>query len=152
MRKGLLSTALVIASVLFVAGPVLAADCVPTPPDQMGPFYKPGAPVRSSVGSGYILTGAVRSARDCAPIPGATIELWLAGPDGDYDDAHRATVRVDAEGRYRFESSLPPPYFGRPPHIHIRVSAEGFRTLVTQHYPVPGALSALFDLVLRPDR
>jgi protocatechuate 3,4-dioxygenase beta subunit len=78
------------------------------------------------------------------------IELWLAGPDGGYDDAHRATVRADSKGRYRFESDAPPPYFGRPPHIHLRVSAKGYQTLVTQHYPEQGAKNASFDLVLVP--
>jgi hypothetical protein len=29
-----------------------SADCKPTQPDMLGPFYEPGAPVRTSVGSG----------------------------------------------------------------------------------------------------
>ncbi len=33
------------------------ADCKPTQPDMLGPFYEPGAPVRTSVGSGYVLSG-----------------------------------------------------------------------------------------------
>jgi protocatechuate 3,4-dioxygenase beta subunit len=33
------------------------------------------------------------------------------------------------------ESNFPPGYSGRPPHIHIRISANGFRSLATQHYP-----------------
>lgn len=152
MRRGKTIPVLLVIGVLFSAGPVAAADCVPTPPDQLGPFYKPGAPVRSAVGTGYVLAGTVRSSRDCSPLPGATVELWLAGPDGEYDDAHRATVPANAEGRYRFESNAPPPYFGRPPHIHVRVSAKGFAILVTQHYPVKSASSAVFDLVLNPER
>lgn len=139
--------------VLFLqTGSASAATCTPTPPDQLGPFYRPGAPARSSVGKGYTLTGTVRSAKDCAPIQGATIELWLTGPDGTYDDAHRATVLADAQGAYRFESNPPPPYFGRPPHIHVRVSAEGFDTLVTQHYPEQGTREAVFELVLVPSK
>jgi len=55
--------------------------------------------------------------------------------NGEYDDAHRATIIADASAAYRFESNLPPPYSGRPPHIHLRVSARNFKTLVTQHYP-----------------
>jgi len=129
-----------------------AAACKATEPDMLGPFYKPDAPIRSSVGTGYTLQGTVRSSKDCAPVPGATIEFWLAGPDGEYDDAHRATVVVDASGAYWFESNLPQPYFGRPPHIHVRVSASGFKTLVTQHYPEPGKRAGVFDLVLVPSR
>ena len=67
-------------------------NCKPTQPDMLGPFYEPGAPVRTSVGSGYVLSGAVLAANECKPIPNARIEFWLANPRGDYDDAHRATV------------------------------------------------------------
>jgi protocatechuate 3,4-dioxygenase beta subunit len=133
-------------------GSARAQECEPTRPDMLGPFYEAGAPERSKVGEGYVLTGRVLSARDCSPLEGARIELWLAGPGGRYDDAHRATVRSGEGGSYRFESNFPPGYFGRPPHIHIRVSAEGHRTLVTQHYPEKGSSGASFDLVLIPAR
>ena len=33
-----------------------SASCKPAPPDVPGPFHKPGAPERSSVGKGYILS------------------------------------------------------------------------------------------------
>jgi protocatechuate 3,4-dioxygenase beta subunit len=102
------------------------------------------------VGKGYVLQGTVRSSKDCRPVPEAKIELWLAGPGGEYDDAHRATIITDALAAYQFESNLPPPYYGRPPHIHLRVSAKGFKTLVTQHYPAGGTVSAVFDIVLVP--
>lgn len=131
---------------------VVAAECTPTAPDQLGPYYAPGAPERSSVGTGYVLEGTVRSASDCSPVPGAKVEFWLAGPAGRYGDAWRATVIAGTSGEYRFESHFPPVYYGRPPHIHIRVSAPGFRTLVTQHYPSTGSAQAFFDLVLKPSR
>ncbi len=126
--------------------------CEPTREDHLGPFYEPNAPVRSSVGQGYLLSGAVRSAADCSAIAAARIEFWLTGPDGHYDDAHRATVLADSSGGYRFESNFPRAYSGRPPHIHIRVSAPGFRTLVTQHYPEQGQTGGSFELVLVPAR
>ena len=69
--------------------------CAPTPPDALGPFYKPKAPLRNSVGKGYALSGIVMSTKDCSPIPRAHIELWMAGPDGDYKDDYRATVIPD---------------------------------------------------------
>jgi catechol 1,2-dioxygenase len=124
------------------------ADCKPTQPDMLGPFYEPGAPVRTSVGSGYVLSGAVLAADDCKPIRNARIEFWLANPKGEYDDAHRATVFAGERGGYRFESNVPVSYSGRPPHIHVRVTAPGFEELVTQHYPEPGQVKANFDLVL----
>jgi protocatechuate 3,4-dioxygenase beta subunit len=116
----------------------------------LGPFYKPDAPLRDAVGQGYVLEGAVRSAVDCSPIAKARIEFWLAGPDGNYDDEHRATV-VTGAGEYRFESNYPPKYNFRPSHIHIRVSAEGYRTLVTQHYPGKESNRGAMELVLVPE-
>jgi catechol 1,2-dioxygenase len=124
------------------------ANCKPTQPDMLGPFYEPGAPVRTSVGSGYVLSGAVLGAEECKPIPNARIEFWLANPRGEYDDAHRATVFAGERGRYHFESNVPVSYGGRPPHIHVRVRASGYEELVTQHYPERGQRKANFDLVL----
>jgi protocatechuate 3,4-dioxygenase beta subunit len=124
------------------------ANCKPTRPDMLGPFYEPGAPLRTSVGSGYLLSGAVLAAEECKPIRKARIEFWLANSRGDYDDAHRATVFAGERGEYRFESNVPVSYESRPPHIHIRVRARGYEDLVTQHYPERDQRKANFDLVL----
>jgi len=124
--------------------------CQPTQYEEIGPFYRPDAPVRSRVGRGYELNGTVLSAGDCLPIPKAKIELWLVNPKGEYDDAHRATVFADRKGRYRFESNRPTEYVGRKPHIHIMVTAEGYEQLITQHYPRKGDSEGVFDLVLVP--
>ena len=59
------------------------ANCKPTQPDMLGPFSEPGAPVRTSVDSGYVLSGTVLGATECKPIPNAQIEFWLANPRGD---------------------------------------------------------------------
>jgi protocatechuate 3,4-dioxygenase beta subunit len=123
-------------------------NCKPTQPDMLGPFYEPGAPVRTSVGSGYVLSGAVLAAEECKPISNARIEFWLANPRGEYDDAHRATVFAGQRGEYRLESNVPVSYGGRPPHIHVRVKAPGYEELVTQHHPESGQRKANFDLVL----
>ncbi len=124
------------------------ANCKPTQPDTLGPFYEPDAPVRTSVGSGYVLSGTVLAAEECKPIRNARIEFWLANPRGEYDDAHRATVLAGKRGGYRFESNVPVSYGGRPPHIHVRVTAPGYEELITQHYPERGQRRANFDLVL----
>lgn len=152
MRGKILTAVLFLLTGILAAANVTAETCRPTEPDMLGPFYKPGAPVRESVGKGYMLKGVVRSAKDCSPQAGAQVEFWLANPDKDYDDDHRATVIADRSGAYRFESNQPKPYWGRPPHIHIRVSAKGFKTLVTQHYPQKDAASASLDLVLIPQQ
>jgi catechol 1,2-dioxygenase len=123
-------------------------NCKPTQPDMLGPFYEPGAPVRTSVGSGYVLSGTVLAAEECKSIPNAKIEFWLANPRGNYDDAHRATVFAGQRGEFRFESNVPVSYGGRPPHIHLRVRAPGYEELITQHYPQRGQRKANFDLVL----
>ncbi len=135
---------------IILLSSVQAEVCSPTQPDMLGPFYQEDAPVRSTVGKGYVLRGTVRSSKTCLPVSGAQIEFWLVGPDEKYDDSRRATVYADQKGAYRFESNYPAPYFGRPPHIHIRVTARGFSPLVTQHYPEKGKSAAVFDLVLIP--
>jgi len=154
MSVGMVATVLSISAFLYTGTIVAGQDkaCTPTEPDMLGPFYKPDAPVRSSVGKGYVLGGVVKSSAGCAPIKGARIEFWLAGTDGKYDDEHRATIFSGGTGSYRFESNIPEPYFGRPPHIHVKVSAKGFKTLITQHYPEKGKASAHFDLVLVPSQ
>lgn len=133
------------------AQPLTEYRCQPTREDEMGPFYRSGAPLRSRIGEGYLLTGNAKSAVDCAPIASALVELWQAGPDGRYDDAHRAAIITGEAGYYQLETDFPGEYFTRPPHIHIRVSAPGFKTLVTQHYLERGTAKANFDLVLTPE-
>ena len=130
---------------------VQGTQCQPTPPDAMGPFYKPDAPVRDWVGYGYMLTGKVLSAGSCTPLVGARIEFWLASPNGQYSDDYRATVFSREDGYYRFLSHFPPPYGPRPPQIHIRVTATGYSELITQHYPEKGASAAQLALVLLPE-
>ncbi len=116
----------------------------------MGPFYRPGAEVRNQVGTGYLLQGTVKSASDCSVIVKARVELWMTGPHGRYGDEWRATLFSADNGTYYFRSHSATDYGARPPHIHIRVTAPGFKTLVTQHYPVKGAGIGMFDLVLIP--
>lgn len=142
-----------IVPVELVSTPAAAvpSSCEPTLPDGLGPFYVPNAPERTRVGQGHILRGRVKSSRDCTTIAGAQLEFWLAGPSGEYSDAYRATVFADDAGMYQFESNFPPPYSGRPSHIHLRVTAAGYQTLVTQYYPTEGQTEGAFDLVLLPE-
>jgi protocatechuate 3,4-dioxygenase beta subunit len=139
-----------LAVLVALSGPA-HAQCVATRPDALGPFYEPNAPERASTGRGLVVTGTVRSLRGCAPIPGARIEWWSVNPGGRYDDAHRATQRADPEGRYRYETDPPPAYAGRPPHLHVRITAPGHRTLVTQLYPRTGQRAIESDFVLAAD-
>jgi hydroxyquinol 1,2-dioxygenase len=91
------------------------------------------------------------------PIAGAVIEVWQADAKGLYDiqyealDQHRAraTLRSAQDGGYHFRSVVATPYpiphdgpVGqllealnrhpwRPAHLHFRISAPGYETLVT---------------------
>ena len=114
----------------------------PTPEDVEGPFYKAGAPVRASLAEPgskaekLVLTGAVRWA-DCKPLAGVMLDFWHADARGEYDNGgyrYRGVVTTDAEGRYRLETNLPPPYSGRPRHIHVRLQRPGGKILTTQLY------------------
>jgi protocatechuate 3,4-dioxygenase beta subunit len=130
---------------------VAAGSCPPTPWDEIGPFYRQNAPVRTKIGNGYVLTGTVRSSADCKPVTNARIEVWQTGPSGTYDDSHRATLFPDWKGEYRLETDFPAGYAGRNPHIHILVDAKGYTGLITQHYPKKGTSGAVFDLVMAPE-
>lgn len=123
-------------------------SCTPTRPDAEGPFYEPNAPERTSVGKGHVLKGVVRSSTNCRLIPGAQLEFWQVNEQAEYDDDHRATMFADNAGAYSFESNFPLAYSGRPSHIHLRVTAEGHQTLITQFYPQEGETEATFDIVL----
>jgi protocatechuate 3,4-dioxygenase beta subunit len=144
-------TGLIMLLVVKGGDTALAITCTLTPWDEIGPFYRPNAPVRNTIGKGYVLSGTVRSADDCRPLPNIRIEVWQTGPGGQYDVDHRATLFSDQNGRYRLETSFPPPYASRPSHIHILVDAKGFEGLVTQHYPKKGSGGATFDLVIVPE-
>jgi protocatechuate 3,4-dioxygenase beta subunit len=124
------------------------ARCAPTASDIEGPFYKPNAAPRDATGQGLAVSGVVKSSANCGPIEGARVEWWQANPAGAYDDAHRGIQVTREGGRYRFDTDLPPPYFGRPSHIHFKVFAPGFRPLTTQLYPKKGQRAVAFDLVL----
>lgn len=143
--------ALVLVGGVVAPAAAQAPACAPTRPDMLGPFYKPDAPERARTGSGIVVTGAVRSAKDCAPISGARVEWWSADERGDYRDELRATQHADAQGRFSYETVAPGRYPGRPPHLHVRVSAPGHKTLVTQLYPKDGQRALASDFVLVPD-
>ncbi len=118
--------------------------CQPTLDDAEGPFYVPDTPTVTSLASPsepgdlIAIVGAIVGP-DCAPIPGATVEVWHADAEGQYSDAKlRATLTASKDGAYAFDSIYPGQYLQsngwRPAHIHYKVSAPGFETLTTQLY------------------
>src|SRR3954470_24532095 len=128
--------------------PLPAAACTAdaTAKNIEGPFYKAGAPHRSvlvdrkDAGERLRLTGALRTTA-CAPIAGATIDVWQANAAGEYDldgFRFRGALVTDAQGRYDLRTIIPGRYLNgdryRPAHIHIKVRAKGFAVLTTQLY------------------
>jgi protocatechuate 3,4-dioxygenase beta subunit len=115
----------------------------PTPPDIEGPFYKPGAPARAELvpGGSLAVSGRVLGT-DGAPVPGAVLDVWQADPAGEYDNAgfnFRGKMTAASEGAYRFVTVRPGDYKisdteFRCAHIHVKVTAPGFRPLTTQLY------------------
>ena len=127
----------------------------PTAQDMEGPFYIRNVPVGPSLnrfgkpGEPMRIAGRVMDAADPErPVPGARLEIWQTDgtghyfpeANGDYRDFRdrdidmRGTVIADAEGRFDVMSVFPKEYWPRPPHIHYRIEARGYRPLVTQHY------------------
>lgn len=118
-------------------------ECLPTRPDALGPFYEEGTPAITDLsgteaGTRIAMSGQVLDV-ECRPIAGASIEVWQADDGGDYhDDRLRGTLTADGDGRFAFTSIMPGRYAQatglRPAHLHYRVSASGYRTIVTQIY------------------
>jgi protocatechuate 3,4-dioxygenase beta subunit len=115
----------------------------PTPWNEIGPFYKRGAPNRRQLrrpgdtGLPLMVSGTVFDTRGDA-LPEATVEIWQANHEGLYDIdgyAYRASLVADQDGKYDFGSSMPGHYPGRIcQHIHYLVSAPEHKPLITQLY------------------
>lgn len=125
----------------------------PTTTDILGPFYRPGAPIRTNIiptgtkGTELLhLSGTVFKADGKTPYKDYLVEIWQCSPDGVYDNTSddykfRGAQKTGSDGKYHFISSLPVPYpidnrktIYRPAHIHMRVSGKGGQDLVTQIY------------------
>jgi len=136
------------------------ASCgLPTPEDIEGPYYKPGAPLKANfVESGskaekLVVAGLVLSMSGCRPLAGIRLDFWHADDKGEYDARgfrYRGIVETDAQGRYRLETNLPPPYLGRPRHIHVKTQVRGGPVLTTQLYFPGEARGADRALVVKP--
>jgi protocatechuate 3,4-dioxygenase beta subunit len=115
----------------------------PTPPNELGPFYKKRAPRSARLapaaapGLPLAIAGQVFDTRG-ATLSGALLEIWHASHAGIYDNqgyAYRGQLLAGEKGRYAVESVMPGHYPDRvAQHVHFRVSAPGHRTLVTQLY------------------
>jgi protocatechuate 3,4-dioxygenase, beta subunit len=150
----------------MAASPLLRAaeQCLGTPVQTEGPFFpvaehpdldldltRVTGHAQRAQGRVVLVRGQVRDL-DCAPLPGAVIEVWQACASGRYDHPlddnpapldpdfqYTGRITADAGGQYRFRTIKPGAYpigpsLRRPPHIHFKVMAAGRGTLVTQMY------------------
>jgi protocatechuate 3,4-dioxygenase beta subunit len=122
----------------------------PTTTDILGPFYRPGAPVRSlllSAGTkGEVLhfSGIVYKKDGKTPMSNAMVEIWHCNENGEYDNTtdeyvYRAAWKTSKDGKYNFKTILPVAYkatdtITRPAHIHMRISGNDHQDLITQVY------------------
>jgi protocatechuate 3,4-dioxygenase beta subunit len=115
-----------------------------TTEDIEGPFFKANAPVNNSMnayeGVRLLLCGNVFN-KNCAPLTGATIEIWQADHAGRYDNAGfalRTKLVTDSNGRFELSSIIPGHYKNgaqfRPAHLHAKVHHPLHRSLTTQLY------------------
>lgn len=163
-RRSLLTGAGTAGVGLLLGRPGVSDELLPTPRQIEGPFYPVAEQADKDVdltqvqghaqaarGTRLLLEGSVRTIEG-APVPGALVEIWQACATGRYnhprdrnpaaldpDFQYWGRLAADASGGYRFKSIKPGAYpntpdWKRPPHIHFRVIAPGFRSLTTQMY------------------
>lgn len=125
----------------------------PTTTDILGPFYRPGAPMRSDVvppnskGIRMNLSGTIFKENGKTPLNNALVEIWQCDENEHYDNASdsyllRGALRTEKNGKYEFKTILPVSYKAtpddenswRPAHIHMRVSVPDQQDLITQIY------------------
>lgn len=132
-----------------VLGPFYVDD---SPERPLGADLTDGMP-----GAPTFYAGTVTDTQGRA-LAGATLDIWSSDGDGLYDVQRpgpfraqgRARLRTDAAGRYHFRSVKPADYpvptdgpvgdllrqqaraANRPGHLHLKVSAPGHETVVTQ--------------------
>ncbi len=122
----------------------------PTTTDILGPFYRPGSPLRTNLvpagskGTPLELSGVIFKEDGSTPLEGALIEAWQCDENEHYDNTSddylfRGATKTDQEGKYHFNTIVPVPYKAspsswRPAHIHLLISSPQCQDLITQIY------------------
>jgi len=143
-RRELVEAGLSLGAALVATPALGGAERLPlTPENELGPFYKRGAPASTNLvvagdpGLPLVVSGKVLDSSG-KPLSGAVLEVWHADSRGVYDlEGYRYRARLTAapDGTYRFQTLMPGHYPQRvAQHIHYRVSAPGRKVLVTQLY------------------
>ena len=124
-----------------------ATSCVMTPAKTEGPYFVDEkldrSDIRANTADGAVQAGVALRIRmfvfdataDCAPVPGATVDIWHANAAGRYsDEAANGTAgqdwlrgfqTTDADGMVEFITVYPGWYTGRAVHIHFKVRTDG---------------------------
>jgi len=150
IRLGIVGAAAGLAAPYLSFGKDFLNDgCAPTTPDIIGPYYLANAPSgmqlssASEPGTPLIISGTVRSENCPVAIPNALVEVWHATDAGGYYNnvnpfTLRGSLHTATDGSYSFNSIQPGWYLNgsqyRPKHVHYKVSAPGYATLITQLY------------------
>ena len=144
------------ASVLLLPARLWASEKPLTPSQTEGPFYPVvPLPLRENLikneaavkNEGFLrLSGQVVDTRGKAQ-HGLRVEIWQCDGNGVYDhpsqpghnrfDRHFlgfGATQTGPEGEYLFNTLMPVPYTGRPPHIHAKIWRDKQELLTTQLY------------------
>jgi protocatechuate 3,4-dioxygenase beta subunit len=127
--------------------------CALTPEQTAGPFPLDEQCERQDITEGYpghpLHLGLRVVDAECAPVAGATVEVWHTDATGDYsaftddgggkDEAEgttflRGTQTAGDDGIVEFTTIYPGWYRGRAVHIHVRVHRDGAVALTSQVY------------------
>jgi len=143
-RRRLIAGSLSLPFVPF-ARAIANAGCITPVTNILGPAYRKGSPFRTRLcapdepGVPLTMRGTISDAQSCKPLTGTVLDVWQVNQAGDYDmDSAsfrmRGKIRVDAAGRYAFDTIMPVPYGPRPKHIHYLITREGYEPRITQVY------------------
>jgi protocatechuate 3,4-dioxygenase beta subunit len=120
-----------------------AATCVMTPAKTEGPYFVDEKLNRSDIRAGQagvaltLKLHVFDASKDCAPVQGATVDIWHCNAAGSYSDVSqngtvgqtwlRGFQTTDANGLASFTTIYPGWYSGRAVHIHfkVRLPAQG---------------------------
>ena len=125
---------------------VITSNCA-TSKDILGPFYRKKAPMRNDLTYAdneseieLQVIGRVFGSDCKTPLDNIEIDVWHCDHEENYDMESkeyrcRAKLLTNENGEYWFKTFVPPPYQGRPKHIHYLIhESEKHQELITQLY------------------
>ena len=140
------------------AASTVAAMCVVRPAMTEGPYFVDEKLNRSDVrsdpsdgsvkdGAPLVITVNVSSiGANCAPLAGATVDIWHCDAAGVYSDASdpsfntkgqkflRGYQTTDANGQVKFTTIYPGWYHGRTVHIHFKIRTTSGHDFTSQWF------------------